>query len=220
MSGEEPRINVYQERIFPVLFMLFITAVFIALVSGIYLATRENVLSNEQRYLKKAVLYAAGIETPEATEAGADLFEERYEQRIREVAAYNESGELIDVVYYEVSDSDGNIVGFVIPAEGPGLWGEIEAVIGFDAELSILTGVDFIKQNETPGLGGRIAEPWFRSQFRGKAAPLSRVAEGTMSADTHEFDAITGATITSTAVETIINSLSAEASDIIEGARR
>jgi Na+-transporting NADH:ubiquinone oxidoreductase subunit C len=195
MSDAAPSVDFFKERIFPVLFMFIVTVVFIALVSGIYLATRENVLRNEQLYLKSAVLFAAGLVVPDdPVEADA-----LYNGAIRE--NLDNDGSLR---YYTVS-SGGAAAGYVFPAFGPGLWGEIEAVVGFDASLNRLTGVDFTKQNETPGLGARISEEWFRLQFKGKTGPFSRVPEGTMSESDLEFDAITGATITSTAVEQILN---------------
>ncbi len=197
MSEAATRVDFYKERIFPVLFMLIITVVFIALVSGIYLATREMVLRNEKLYLKNAVLFAAGLPVP-ADPAQADAF---YSSAIGEVL--DSDG---NVKYYTVT-SGTVISGYVFPASGPGLWGKIDAVVGFDASLSRLTGVDFTKQNETPGLGARISEDWFKLQFRGKTGPFTRVPEGTQSTSGGEFDAITGATITSAAVEKILNSM-------------
>lgn len=177
--------------------MLIVTAVFIALVSGIHLATRENVLRNEQLFLKSAVLFAAGLTVPDDPAKADDL----YNSAVREAAANDGN-----LGYYEVS-TGGAVTGYVIPSFGPGLWGEIEAVVGFNASLTRLTGVDFIKQNETPGLGARITEEWFKLQFKGKTGPFSRVPEGTLSESDREFDAITGATITSTAVEQILNDI-------------
>lgn len=214
MSTQEVRVNVFQERIFPVLFMLLVTIFFIALVSGIYLATKDNVERNERLYLKRAVLFSAGIPVPEE----AAQIEEVYFSRIEEVPLIDD-GETIGVHYYEVLDSAGNLEGYVIPTTGPGLWGEIEAVVGFETDGETITGLDFIKQNETPGLGGRITEAWFREQFRGKQAPFSLVPEGTDDEGVNEFDAITGATLTSNAVKGILNDLQAEASSIIEGGR-
>ncbi|MBT3275174.1 MAG: FMN-binding protein, partial [Spirochaetales bacterium] len=146
---------------------------------------------NERLYLMRAVLYASNISAPE----GAAEIEALYNSRISEKA--DQDG---NISYYEVTGT-----GYVFPAFGPGLWGEIEAVVGFDENLARITGVDFIKQNETPGLGARISEEWFRSQFRGKTGPFTRVPEGTETTSDVEFDAITGATITSTAVENILN---------------
>jgi Na+-transporting NADH:ubiquinone oxidoreductase subunit C len=146
--------------------------------------------------VKKAVLYAAGFTVPEDPAQQDEL----YNNSITEVR-----GDDGNISYYEISRV-GRPGGFVFPASGPGLWGEIAAVIGFDEGLNLLTGIDFTQQNETPGLGARISEEWFKLQFRGKTGPFTRVPEGTESDSPIEFDAITGATITSTAVQKIVNS--------------
>ena len=208
MSDTAPSVSIFKERIFPIIFMFLVTAVFIALVSGIYLATRDNVIRNERLYLKRAVLYAAGLTIPESPEE----IDAMYVEGIDEVFDDQDN-----VSYYVVRASGGSTAGYVFPAAGPGLWGEIEAVVGLDADLKRLTGVDFIKQNETPGLGARISEDWFRQQFRGKTGPFTRVPEGTGSLDEREFDAITGATITSTAVQNILNDTIETASGILGG---
>ena len=196
MSTQDSTINIYKERIFPIIFMLVITAVFIAMVSGIYLASRENILRNEQLYLKRAVLFAADIPVPDSNQ---DI-DASYGKSI--VEKLDQDG---NVQYYEVTKDGSTVQGYVLPAYGPGLWGEIEAVVGYNVDLSELTGIDFTKQNETPGLGARITEEWFRTQFRGKMGPFSRVPEGTEGESGQEFDAITGATITSTAIQSILN---------------
>lgn len=205
MSEAAPRVDFFKERVFPVLFMLMITVVFIALVSGIFLATRDIVLRNEQLYLKTAVLSAAGLAVPDEPA----LQEELYNNTMREIR--DESGNLR---YYAVS-AGGVTSGYVFQAAGPGLWGEIEAIIGFDAGLDRLTGVEFTRQNETPGLGGRITEGWFTLQFKGKTGPFTRVAEGTETDSPTEFDAITGATATSKAVQQILNETIAKAPEIL-----
>ena len=67
-----------------------------------------------------------------------------------------------------------------------------------------MLGLDFVKQNETPGLGARISESWFKEQFRGKRGPFRLVPEGVESGE-NEFQAITGATSTSNAVLDLLN---------------
>ena len=101
-------------------------------------------------------------------------------------------------------------VSHVIVTQGPGLWGDITAAIGYDEGGSRITGIEIIDQNETPGLGGRIGEEWFKNQFREKSFPLSTVAEGE-SAGSREFQAITGATYSSEAIKDIVNSASEKA---------
>lgn len=189
----------FAERIKPVVVMAILTIVCIALVSGIHLSTQELVIANEGLFLKKAVLYACGIEVPESNAAINELYDNRVVQKDDLYLVYSDSGEL---------ESTAFIVG------GPGLWGEIEAVTAFNADLKTFSGVDFIKQNETPGLGARIAEPWFKEQLRGKNTPLVMVPEGTLSTDSNEIDAITGATRTSGYVLQILNDAGLRAADL------
>ncbi|MBA7467636.1 MAG: FMN-binding protein [Spirochaeta sp.] len=184
----------WKERIFPVVFMVAVTVVFISVVSGIYLSTREMIKLNESLFLKRAVLYAADITVPGQGEAADQVYRSRVRERLG-------SEGLID--HFEILE-DNEIRGYVVFAGGPGLWGKIEAVIGFTETRDQLTGVEFIKQNETPGLGARIAEEWFKVQFRGKKGPFVLVPEGTAVAE-RELDAITGATWTSNFVLDIIN---------------
>jgi len=187
----------FKERIFPILFMLIITAVCITIVSYIHLSTKEIVALNETLFLKKAVLFAASIQIPEDSQDVVDL----YGKRIREVKTGGD-----EIKYFSVLDEETDQVkGYVVFQDGAGLWGEITAVIGYEKDLATLTGIDFIKQNETPGLGARIMEEWFRRQFKGKRPPLTMVPEDAPAGE-KEFDAITGATRTSSAVMKILNS--------------
>jgi Na+-transporting NADH:ubiquinone oxidoreductase subunit C len=94
---------------------------------------------------------------------------------------------------------------YVFVQTGSGLWGSITAVVGLRGDLSGLTGLTFTDQNETPGLGARITEDWFKAQFRGRKGPFTIVPEGTKSASPQEFDGITGASITTRAVRDVVN---------------
>ncbi|MCK4850744.1 MAG: FMN-binding protein, partial [Phycisphaerae bacterium] len=90
-----------------------------------------------------------------------------------------------------------------IPAQGPGLWGPIEGLIGLARDGTTITAVSFYKQEETPGLGGEIAGKDFTDRFvnkklfdtRGQPA-LKLVRPGRAKGD-YEVDAISGATMTS-----------------------
>jgi len=183
----------FMERIYPIFFMAAITVVFISVVSWFYLSTEDLVLLNETLFLKRAVLYAADIEAPDDGYA----LEELFQRRVRE-------SEGSDPLYFRILDEQGNTQGLVLFTIGAGLWGEINAVLGFDPAGETMTGLEFTKQNETPGLGARITEAWFKEQFRGKKGPFVMVPEGTAAA-ANELDSITGATRTSQSVLGIIN---------------
>lgn len=102
---------------------------------------------------------------------------------------------------------NGEVVAYAVPFDGPGLWGNIEGYVGIDANLSKIVGVDFIKQDETPGLGGRIAEDSYKEQFR--SIDISKASEGKYiinhPASGGNIDAISGATQTSNFVVKMIN---------------
>jgi Na+-transporting NADH:ubiquinone oxidoreductase subunit C len=182
-------------RTFPVLFMLIITFVFISITSGIFTITRDTISLNETLVLKRAVLSSAGIAVPKE---GAQV-ENVYSQRVREKVKDGK------VLYYEIMSLDSKKVeSYVMIVEGPGLWGQITAAVGYGPDLKVLTGIEIIDQNETPGLGGRITESWFKKQFRGKKPPLVSVPEGSKTTS-GEFQAITGASYTTAGIRAIIN---------------
>ena len=72
-------------------------------------------------------------------------------------------------------------------------------MVGMTADDKI-TGIKVVNQNETPGLGSRIAQADFTTQFTGKG-----------SSSINQVQAITGATISSRAV---INAVAAQAEAI------
>lgn len=102
-----------------------------------------------------------------------------------------------------VTDASGSIKGYVIAATSPsGYGGNVQIAVGIaDGKL---TGFDVVSQNETAGIGSRITEDSFKSQFAGKPATA---LESTKSGATEEnqFDAISGATISTGAVNDAIN---------------
>ncbi|MCD4825646.1 MAG: FMN-binding protein [Phycisphaerae bacterium] len=99
--------------------------------------------------------------------------------------------------------------GWVITAEGMGFADKIKALVGLDTEAKKITGVYVLEQKETPGLGNKIVGPWSR-QYSGQPAdkPLKvekRMSKEDMDAKDGAIDAISGATITSDALTTIVN---------------
>jgi Na+-transporting NADH:ubiquinone oxidoreductase subunit C len=179
-------------RIFPLMFMLLVTIVCISVVVGLHLSTRERVEVNEDLFLRRTVLDAADISYPNDFREIDSLYEEM-------VTEDEDSGS----IFYRIMQSDGSL-SYVVPAEGPGLWGQIMVMVGFAEDLVELTGIGIFSQNETPGLGARIEEEWFQDQFAGKRGPFTLVEEGTADSP-NEIDGITGATKTSRAMISIMN---------------
>ena len=110
-----------------------------------------------------------------------------------------------------VADIDGEKK-FVIPMNGLGLWGTIWGYIALDADRTTVYGVYFSHSSETPGLGGEIAGTKFQDRFPGKSVvendevALKVVKYGKADKSSqYEIDGVTGATITSTGVNAMIN---------------
>ena len=101
----------------------------------------------------------------------------------------------VDALYR--GDAAGQPVGYAVTVTVTGFGGPIEVTVGMDMQGAI-TGMNVggSKFAETAGLGTKAKEPGFTDQFKGKKTPL------TLKKD---VDAISGATITSTAVTKAVN---------------
>ncbi len=158
----------------------------IALVSGLllsytYEATKRDIIRNKEIEKEKAVKIVI-----EGTER---FTEKQIDAKNYLLSAYNKDGELI---------------GYAMLTEGAGFQGPIKLMIGFDTSLSRITGIEVLENIETPGLGNRITEKWFKEQFRGRLTPVGYV-KGKKPEDPHDIQAISGATISSRSVVKIVN---------------
>lgn len=107
---------------------------------------------------------------------------------------------------------------FIIPMNGFGLWGTIWGYIALDDDRSTVYGIYFSHSSETPGLGDAIAELKFQSRFFGKSVidtdeqvGLKVVKFGKAAQSSQfEIDGVSGATITSTGVNEMINRVLAQ----------
>ena len=93
---------------------------------------------------------------------------------------------------------------------GAGLWGPIRGVLAVEPDGETVKGITIVHQEETPGLGSRIAEEPYLKAFRAKrlVPRLTITDEGKASGDS-EIDGITGATLSCQAFVRILNEESA-----------
>ncbi|MBD3305343.1 FMN-binding protein [candidate division KSB3 bacterium] len=115
---------------------------------------------------------------------------------------------------YYVSD-DGR---FAFIFTGAGLWGPIEGVLSMEKDVRTIYNIELIRQEETPGLGSRIAERDFLNRFQEKqfSPELAMVPEGQSDAQ-NEVDSITGATMSSKALIEILNQQYEQFSNTVSG---
>ncbi|WP_053957527.1 RnfABCDGE type electron transport complex subunit G [Inediibacterium massiliense] len=99
---------------------------------------------------------------------------------------------------------DGEVVGYTVKTNPKGYGGEVEVMVGITAD-SVISGVNIGSHQETPGLGAK-ASGEFKDQYNDKSAEsdLEVIKAGTPK--DNEIMAISGATITSRAVTTGVNS--------------
>lgn len=128
-----------------------------------------------------------------------------------------------DCTFY-VGYKTGEINGIAFVAEGGGFQDIISLMVGVTPDFKQFTGLTVLSQKETPGLGTKIAfdpsregcETWFTDQFQGKNAEnLSYVKNQKADGDS-EIEAITGATISSKAVISILNEYVPDAKSAFE----
>ncbi|MBZ2174420.1 FMN-binding protein [Schnuerera sp. xch1] len=189
-------INSKNSFVYTILFMILITAFFTFLLAGLNHMTSDAIALNEETDLRSTILYVFDI-NPNSNDP--KIIEETFDK-------YVESKQIGDETIYYI-EKNGEIIAYAFPVNGVALWGSIQAYASVSADFTELLGIDFISHNETPGLGGRITEEWFKEQFRGLDLTKSDNEEYIKyrPAPNGNVDAITGATITSNAVRDIFN---------------
>jgi Na+-transporting NADH:ubiquinone oxidoreductase subunit C len=115
----------------------------------------------------------------------------------------------LPIFVYTAEDSTKK---YIFPLRGTGLWGPIWGYIALYDDYNTIYGAIFKHSKETPGLGAEINESWFQEQFENKTifdengnfVSVEVVKGGAKPDDPHAVDAISGGTITSTALEEML----------------
>lgn len=178
---------------FTLVFMLIVAFAFATVLALANFFAQPAIAANQQAAEQQALLYAFDIPVDTTDRAAVEATVQKY---IKEI-------ETPELTYYEYTDDTGQVVGYAVPYESSALWGALNGYLAVTPDLDELIGIVFTEQNETPGLGGRIDEEWFKAQFRGQSI-TSPVGYG------DGIDAITGATASSTAVIRTVNDTVAE----------
>lgn len=171
-----------------IIFVLLMSTFSGILLVGVNVYTSPLVAKNEELKLKSSVLDA--LEIP------------YNKSNILEIFAQNVKTAFVDKYsFYHAPDG-----AMAFEFSGPGLWGPITGILSLEKDLKSIRKIKVTYQNETPGLGGRIAESDYLKQFKNKkiSPRLIFTPEGTAAQD-NEVDAITGATGSSRAFEKLIN---------------
>lgn len=144
------------------------------------------------------------------------------------LAAIFEDQASADELQFEELESDGPTIyrglaggqtlGYAVRLETQGYGGTITMLVGLSEDTETIRGISIVEQVETPGLGGNITREDFREQFEGLDATeqLAYVKNIEPDQSENEVQALSGATITSSAIVSGINTQLDQAREIIE----
>ena len=101
---------------------------------------------------------------------------------------------------------------YVIPMTGRGLWGGLWGYVALNDDFNTVYGAYFSHESETAGLGSIIVEEKFQNKFQGKKVfkegnekvALTVVKAGAVKDAEVEVDGLTGATLTTKGVGTMV----------------
>jgi Na+-transporting NADH:ubiquinone oxidoreductase subunit C len=193
--------NGMKEKIMMVLVLVTVSIVSALMLAGINDFSYDVIKMNNERKLKVAVLSA--LEIP----IGNGSPEEVFSTSVKKMATP------AGTIYLTTDDR-----GVAFSAKGSGFWGPIVVMVGINPKTLTIKGIEILQQEETPGLGARIEEDWFRNQFKGKTMdePIRMMIKGAQPGP-NDVEAVDGATLSSKFVEDIINEKS---KPFVEAVRR
>lgn len=189
---------------YTVFFILGLTLFFGTGVSLVHHLTRDMLAENELMHQNRTLARAFSLET--AGTSAADYLEAVEQNLTRHTITFE--GRPWDL--FIKADQDSHLLGFIF--KGRGIWDVINGVLVLDQTLATIVSLEFLEQHETPGLGARIEEEWFKNEFQGLeiAWDMPRnqriIIGATAQPDPkNQVDSITGATQTSQALMDSLN---------------
>ncbi len=115
---------------------------------------------------------------------------------------------------YLVQGSAGDVEKIILPVRGYGLWSTMHGFIALESDANTVAGLGFYEHGETPGLGGEIDNPRWKSQWPGKqvyrkgevALELIKGSVDPTSTNANwQVDGLAGATLTSRGVTQLVH---------------
>ena len=151
--------------------LLLVCAVVALVLSFVNNVTRDRIAQNEAKQKKDAIIALFGSEKIEYTEL------DRIES----------DGENVDALYRVTQD--GVTLGYCVSVRSPGFGGDVSMMVAMTEDKTVL-GVKIVSMSETPGIGTKVDDAEYLSQYAG--ADLSLTAT--------DVDVVSGATKSSKAV--------------------
>ncbi|MEB2786640.1 NADH:ubiquinone reductase (Na(+)-transporting) subunit C [Algoriphagus persicinus] len=121
---------------------------------------------------------------------------------------------LYPVYIFHTEGKPDEVINYVLPLYGAGLWDAIWGYIALDTDMNTVGGITLAHAGETPGLGARITESGVQARYEGKkifdesgelvAVEMQKGEGKDYSDDPHQVDGMSGATITGKGVNNML----------------
>jgi len=147
--------------------------------------------------------------TYDMRKAAKDPAQARQLTRDQDIASIRKQA-LYSTVY--LVEGEQGIERIILPIHGYGLWSTLYGFIALESDMNTVVGLGFYEHAETPGLGGEVDNPKWKSQWPGKQVyaagsnvPVLGLIKGKAAAsDLHKVDGLAGATLTSNGVTNLV----------------
>jgi Na+-transporting NADH:ubiquinone oxidoreductase subunit C len=182
----------------------------------------EKLTADQIRERFKSNIKAIVIER-ESGEPAADVDPSSFDQRqakgdpARSTAAPPNDAKVArlpnQLMAYELL-SGKTVEALILPIEGKGLWSTLYGFLALNADARTIRGITFYEHGETPGLGGEIENPTWVALWPGRKAfdeswepkiSVKKGAAGPVESDPYQVDGLSGATITSRGVTSLVH---------------
>lgn len=112
-------------------------------------------------------------------------------------------------------EENGQLDTLILPVRGYGLWSTLYGFMAVKGDLDTVAGFGFYQHGETPGLGGEVDNPKWRSLWSGKelfdenGKLAVQIVKGNVDPQSpkanHQVDGLAGATLTSNGVNNLLH---------------
>lgn len=116
---------------------------------------------------------------------------------------------------YMVKSAEGEIDKLILPIRGYGLWSTLHGFVALEGDMDTIVGLGFYDHSETPGLGGEVDNPSWKSLWPGKkvfndegkvAISVIKGKVDNSAADAkYKVDGLSGATLTTRGLDNLVH---------------
>jgi Na+-transporting NADH:ubiquinone oxidoreductase subunit C len=216
-----PRFDPDKNPAYVIFFAALISAAFTGAIMVLYVVTKPTVRRNEQLLTQRALVQIFDLGEPEQM-ADDEVVAVCEKQIRRKLLDGQDPKSPLSYRYFafkpDAQPGDAPYAA-AFPIDGIGYWAYIGGLLAFEVDSLRALGVTFLQQAETPGLGARITEAEFRTQWKGldltpppageKFIYITKTPTADIPKSSPQFgrhvDTITGATHTSNAVQRFVN---------------